>query len=88
MCAAPFIVLGATVILCLSPLAIPFIPALLWYWYREKRAGRTLRLRTWFGNNSDPEPEEGALALTEPNEPQAVDLPASLPDADEVPLAR
>lgn len=78
MCAAPLILLGAAAVLCLSPLSLPFIPVLLWYWYREKRAGRTLRLRIWLGNPADPEPD-----LTE-----LMDRPEPQPDPDEVPGAR
>lgn len=66
MCAAPFVFLVAAVILCLSPLAIPFIPVLLCYWYREKRAGRELNFRSWFGNPADLEPEVEASTLAKP----------------------
>lgn len=53
---APIFFIGAMALLCLTPLAIPLLPVLLLYWYREKRAGRTVMFRWGLGNEPDPEP--------------------------------
>jgi len=72
MIAAPILVLAFLALLCVSPLAIPLFPALLWCWWREKRAGRNLSFRLPFGNETDPEPDVAPVALPESDaEPQA-----------------
>jgi len=65
VCAAPFVCAGAVVLLCLSPLAIPLLPVLLVYWFREKRAGRPVSFRWRFGNESAVQP-----TLEETSEPE------------------
>lgn len=65
VCAAPIVVAGAVVLLLLSPLAIPLLPVLLVYWYREKRAGRPLSLRWRFGNESEERPESSERSAPE-----------------------
>lgn len=67
VCAAPLVVAGAVVLLLLSPLAIPLLPVLLVYWYREKRAGRPLSLRWRFGNESAELPESPERSAPEEN---------------------
>lgn len=82
MCAAPFVMLGAVVILGLSPLAIPLLPVVLWYLYREKRAGRAVVFRLPWGITTNAEAEASAEveppALAEPDDLHHAERPESL----------
>jgi len=63
---APVFVIAAMALLCLTPHAIPLLHALLLYWYREKRAGRTVMFRWGLGNEPDPEPAVPPESTGEP----------------------
>ena len=83
MCVAPFIAIGAAILLCLSPLALPLLPIFLVYWIREKRAGRAVSFRWRFGNADEAEaaaPAEDSVGETLRELPQPEAAGEPVPD--------